>query len=65
MGGPRGLPPSRCYWEDREGEGSEGEGSEGEGARPLAGCGDNICEVGKEEAAEEYGEAKVGLGWSL
>ena len=67
MGGARGLPPSRCYWEDREGEGSEGEGSEGEGSPgeeatvALAGCGDDLSEVGKQEAAEKCGEAKVGL----
>ena len=71
MRGARGLPPSRCYWEDREGEGSEGEASQGEGSQgeeakvALAGCGDDLSEVGKQEAAEEFGEAKVGLDWSL
>tara|TARA_B100000780_G_C20758106_1_gene301104 strand:+ start:220 stop:450 length:231 start_codon:yes stop_codon:yes gene_type:complete len=76
MGGPRGLPPTRCYWEDREGEGSEGESSEGEGSEyegsegkeakvALADCGDDLSEVGKEEV-EEWEEAKVGLpDWSL
>ena len=74
--GPRGLPPTRCYWEDREGEGSEGESSEGEGSEyegsegkaakvALADCGDDLSEVGKEEV-EEWEEAKVGLpDWSL
>lgn len=79
--GPRGQPPTRCYWEDREGEGSEGESSEGESSEgegseyegsegkaakvALADCGDDLSEVGKEEV-EEWEEAKVGLpDWSL